>query len=242
MAALTALLDTPGQPHAAGPGQRLTRPVLRMALPACRATAGIVLAALLAVPGRLWGQQGADAPRGSVAGSIFLVTPGGARLEVPGRTIVLLRDSDALRASLDETCRVHRQQTSAAEDSLDRIGKEAADTMQPPTDDPWTVYWEHEVGIRTAKIEARAVLLSQGRSALRRILEGATVDSHPTVIGVRYRFAGLEPGPYILHGELSSDAGDYRWWAPITVAAGASLTRDLQGTPESRDALFCGHR
>lgn len=182
---------------------------------------------------------GAQQGPGSVEGSAYWVTVRGERRPAGVGVILLLRDSDALRASLDAVCRAQRRAAAAVEDSLARLAREVADTMQTPVGDPWTSWWEAETDLRGARIETRLRLAASGRAAIHRLLGEAAVDSAPAGPAARFRFAGLPAGRYILFGEWASGPATWQWWEPLALAEGAALTRDLRGAGEASDQFSC---
>lgn len=207
-------------------------------------TACLLGVILLATPATLRGQAG-PRPAGqgaAVVGTLYLVTPHGERRPAPGRSIALLADSDTLRAGLDDVCRAHRAGTRAFEDSLERVRKQVADTTHDPTDDPWTVYWEHEVDIRESKIAARELLLSSSVEKLRRLLGLAQVDSTRAGADASFRLSAPGSGRYILFGEWVQDNVAYRWWQPLDLPADASLRHTISGAAASLEHPFCEPR
>ena len=199
-----------------------------------RFIAGLAIAAVLtaAAPRPARAQQ---APRGSVAGTAYLVTPRGEQRPAAIGTFFLLRDTEALRAGLAAVCQGQRRAAVAVEDSLGRRQREVGDTMQTPIGDPWTTWWEAETDVRDARIETRIRLAARGRAAVRRLLADAAVDSVPAGPDGSYRFAGLAAGRYIVFGEWTGGPATWRLWQPVALAEGEALTRPLRGSGEASD-------
>lgn len=227
---------------ACSPGTSRTLSGHRCPAPAVTLTVWLVGAALLASPALLRSQtrHQSVAPGVSVTGTLYLVSQQGAHVRAAGRTIALLADSDALRAGLDEVCRSHQRQSRAAEDSLERVRKQVAAATIDPTDDPWTLYWEHEVDIRESKIEARETLLSRSSAQVGQLLGAALVDSTHSGPDASFRLTAPQPGRYIVFGEWLTDHVAYRWWRPIDLPADASINHLLAATAAALGKPFCG--
>lgn len=226
------------------PATRTSPSGLHGPLPTLALTLSLLGAAILVDPATLRAQahDQSGASGLTVAGTLYRVSQQGTRDRAAGRTIALLADSDALRAGLDEACRSHQHQGRAAQDSLERVRKEVADATIDPTDDPWTLYWEHEVDIRESKIEAREMLLSRSSAAVGRLLGSALVDSAHTGADASFRLTAPQAGRYILFGEWVTDHVAYRWWKPVALPAEASITHTLAATAASLGEPFCGRR
>ena len=69
---------------------------------------------------------------------------------------------------------------------------------------------------------------------------GAMAQAAPTGVNAHYRFADVAPGAYILWAETQIGDHHYTWWAPIRVAPGDSLSRDLDNSVEANAELYCG--
>jgi hypothetical protein len=68
-----------------------------------------------------------------------------------------------------------------------------------------------------------------------------TVASSKTGINAHYRIDHVPAGQYILWAETMIGDNAYTWWAPVVVAGGDSVSRDLDNSTEAHAALYCGH-
>ena len=78
-----------------------------------------------------------------------------------------------------------------------------------------------------------------GTTTQTRLLADAAVDSVPAGPDGSYRFAGLAAGRYIVFGEWTGGPATWRWWQPVALAEGGSLTRHLRGSGEASDQYSC---
>jgi hypothetical protein len=207
-----------------------------------RLVSATVMVATMLVARSAPAQQQPVATGSSVAGVVYLITPDGERREAVGRTVSLVRDSDALRARLAEACRSHERQTRIAMDSIERINKEVGDTMQAPREDPWTAYWGHETSIRNARIAARRQLAASSRRTIRGVLAKAAVDSATTGADASFRFEAMQAGRYILYSESTSGPLVHQWWLPIDLPGETERTHPLVSSMAVADQLPCGYR
>ena len=68
-----------------------------------------------------------------------------------------------------------------------------------------------------------------------------TVASSKTGINAHYRIDHMPAGQYILWAETMIGDHSYTWWAPVVIAGGDSVSKDLDNSTEARAALYCGH-
>ncbi|HMV33277.1 MAG TPA: hypothetical protein PKA50_14265 [Gemmatimonadales bacterium] len=201
--------------------------------------AGLIASALLAVtaPRAVRAQDGPGS--GWVAGRVYLPSERGERPATGVGMILLVRDTDLLRTSLDAVCLAQRLGAAAVGDSLARLQREVGDTMQTPVGDPWTSWWEAETDIRGARMESRIHLASRSRAAIRRLLGAAAVDSAQAGSDAGYRFDGVAAGRYVLYAEWSGGPATYQAWQPLRLAARVALMQHLRGAGEPTDQFSC---
>jgi len=71
----------------------------------------------------------------------------------------------------------------------------------------------------------------------------ASTGTMDTGIDARYHFQGLSAGNYVIFAIWNIGSNKYRFWAPVTLAAGRTLKLDLNNSVEAAKELYCGvHR
>ncbi len=82
------------------------------------------------------------------------------------------------------------------------------------------------------------------RNMVRRLdtaLARLTVASSKTGINAHYSIDQVPAGQYILWAETVIGDNAYTWWAPVVIAGGDSVSKDLDNSTEAHAALYCGH-
>ncbi len=67
-----------------------------------------------------------------------------------------------------------------------------------------------------------------------------TVASSKTGINAHYRMDHVPAGRYILWAETVIGDNAYTWWAPVVIADGDSVSKDLDNSTEAHAAVYCG--
>lgn len=172
---------------------------------------------------------------GSIEGDVYLVMKSGDTKKGAGRTIYLVRDSDSLHQRLLRICA-----EPAPVDSIDRRAAVLHDSALA------AIRARNPQLMKQLAIRERATVLSRDSVKIRRIaafrLEvlAAAVDSVGTGMNAHYRFSRVSPGKFILFAEWTIADNAYQWWSPIVLAAGQSMTRDLDNSSEANNNLYCG--
>jgi len=83
-------------------------------------------------------------------------------------------------------------------------------------------------------------LRKQGIDELHEFVVANAVDTTGSGMNAHYNFAGEEPGNYVLFGEWKIGTYQYAWWAPVTLAAGKPVRRDLDNSAEHHNDIYCG--
>jgi len=78
-------------------------------------------------------------------------------------------------------------------------------------------------------------------SSLDTALVRLAVASSKTGINAHYRIDNVPAGRYILWAETMIGDNAYTWWAPVVIAGGYSVSKDLDNSTEAHSALYCGH-
>jgi hypothetical protein len=174
----------------------------------------------------------------TVEGDVYLVMQNGDTKRGAGRTVMLLRDDDGkLRTRANLPClelelkiSPLRQWLAALPDTerMARSGQQGLPSMY----DLAARRLRIEKGIAEFKDAARRAMLTE--------LAVALVDSVGTGMNANYRLTVTRPGNYVLFSEWTIGDNVYAWWAPITIAAGQSLKRDLDNSVADSKLLACG--
>ena len=85
------------------------------------------------------------------------------------------------------------------------------------------------------------LLRSQAVAKLDSSLLRFTVGSSNTGINAHYRINHVPAGRYVLWAETMIGDNAYTWWAPIVIAGGDSVSKDLDNSTEVHAAFYCGN-
>ncbi len=84
-------------------------------------------------------------------------------------------------------------------------------------------------------------LADRARVDIDTVLARFAVASSKTGINAHYRIDHVPAGKYVLWAETTIGDNTYTWWAPVVVAGGDSVSKDLDNSTEAHAALYCGH-
>ncbi len=83
-------------------------------------------------------------------------------------------------------------------------------------------------------------LADRARVDIDTVLARFAVASSKTGINAHYRIDHVPAGRYILWAETVIGDNAYTWWAPVMIADGDSVSKDLDNSTEAHAAVYCG--
>lgn len=171
--------------------------------------------------------------RGTIEGDVYLVMKSGDTKRGAGRMVLLLKDSPSLQASMHAACLQYALRVAPLvtwKRALEDSAAHASDSLYALIARSTRV----DRGIQALKDEAVDSIVAAIAANL--------VDSTSAGMSAHYVFEGVRAGRYVLYSQWQIADYGYRWWAPIAVAAGRRVRRDLDNSSELGTSIFCGIR
>lgn len=196
---------------------------------------------------------GCDSSPSVLHGDVYLVMQSGDTKKGAGRQVYLIANPDSVELRIRAICATVGEGAIKAAEQSERLMTEARELTDRAESamgggSGLGVAFARRALDSAQKMTTRAgTLLSRGKiladSALLLVgltLSHAAVDSAASGVNAHYRFANARPGKYALYLQWTIGENDYRWWAPVTVATGDSVRKDLDNKSEAGSALTCG--
>ena len=158
----------------------------------------------------------------SIGGDLYLLMQNGDVKRGAANTVRLLADS-SLRPAMDGLCRSYAGRLAA-------LGRRPKPARSPS----WPL-------LMAAWVDSQRTLEANVRAQMSTVLLGAKAAESATGVNGHYQVTGLAPGRYVLWAETEIGDRHYTWWAPLALAAGDSVNKDLDNSAEADHLVYCGH-
>lgn len=190
----------------------------------------------------------------SVEGDVYLRMENGETSRGTGLPVMLLKDDSVLAATRERACSTFWGTTKTLRDSFDILEPAQRDS----TDMAFRDFLRNRTGATEARYDSfkarfegtrnqRSIRDIQVRYDMFGVIDSAisraSTGTMDTGIDARYHFQGLSAGNYVIFAIWNIGSNKYRFWAPVTLAAGRTLKLDLNNSVEAAKELYCGvHR